>query len=372
MRRLSVALLASLVVAGCLGGAAPPDDAAGNASVVDGSRPEPTFNDLTTEQLGSAAAPDADASLATAPALREGEWWRIEMHDLFLDETTEFVRVVARVEPDLYVFGMPHAGWWKEAIIYHAPAFGDVGLDLSHRAHDLPFEPLRFPLEDGATWETAWETPDPVTATVAVESGTTARVTFTGTQCGAFALVGQCPTPQQGTIAEVVYDASIHEISEASFPSHTWRVVEHGYGYTGWVTVPRAEHLVFLHGRVGTPAIDVVNPGPALPTDTVEVEGGFNRVSFILVAGNAVGSAGGAYSEKATAPDGTVFELRQVPGGALAVAFFEHPDPDGTWQLEHLAAGPGFVFTEGIAYHQYDIELPTGRIRSDHSHEVVR
>ena len=37
-----------------------------------------------------------------------------------------------------------------------------------------------------------------------------------------------------------------------------------------------------------------------------------------------------------------------------------------------VAGGGAFVFIEGIAYHQYDISLPDGAIRSDHSHEVVR
>ena len=49
---------------------------------------------------------------------------------------------------------MPHEGWYKEAIAYHAPAFGDVGFDLSYNVHNERFEPLRFPLVEGATWET--------------------------------------------------------------------------------------------------------------------------------------------------------------------------------------------------------------------------
>lgn len=374
-RAIVLVLVLSLGLTGCF--ATEPDAPADDAEpeiIVDEARPEPTFNDIPNAELGELAAPDTNATLLTPPQLREGEWWRIELHDTITDTTTQFVRVVARVEDDVYVFGMPHEAWWKEAVIFHTPAFGDVNKDLSHRAHDVPFQELMFPLEDGATWETAWEQETPVlTATVTVESPTTARVTFTGQTCGPLGLIGQCPNPGQGTVAEVLYDATIHEVSEATFPSHTWKVVEHGYGFEGWVTVPRAEHLVFFHGRLGAPVVDFAGLGPAQPTDTVNVEGGFNRVSFILAVGNVVGTpAGGAYSEKATAPDGTVFELSSIPGGPFQVAFLEGRDPDGEWLLEHTAVGPGIAFIEGIAYHQYDILVPQGTIRTDHSHEVVR
>lgn len=377
MRRLLVAtLVLSLGLAGCFAQNEAADAATGegNSSItIDENRPEPSFNDIPNADLGEIAAPDLAATLNEPPQLQEGEWWRIELHDTITDTTTQFIRVVARVEEDLYVFGMPHEGWWKEAVIFHTPAFGDVNKDLSHRAHDIDFKQLQFPLEDGATWETAWENPAPITATVSVESPTMARVTFTGQSCGLFGFIGLCPNPTEGVVAEIAYDATLHEVSEAVFPSHTWRVLDHGYGYEGWVTVPRSEHLVFFHGRLGASVVDFANPGPATPMDTVTIEGGFNRVSFILVAGNAIGTpVGGAYSEKATAPDGTVYELASIPGGPLEVAFLEHANPDGEWLLEHVAAGPGVAFIEGIAYHQYDIELPSGAIRSDHSHEVVR
>ena len=374
MRQVFVAtLVLGLSLAGCFSAAEDPVLAAEPNVTIDEARPEPVFNDIPNADLGEIAPPDTAATLLAPPQLTAGEWWRIELNDKITGATTQFVRVVARVEPDLYVFGMPHEGWWKEAIVFHTPAFGDVNKDLSHRAHDVPFQQLQFPLEDGATWETAWESPDPITATVAVESPTTARVTFVGTNCGPLGILGLCPNPAEGVVAELVYDATMHEVVEASFPSHDWRVLEHGYGYEGWVTVPRAEHLVFLHGRLGVPVFDFPNAAPATNTDTITVAGGFNRVSFILAAGNiAPPGQGGAYSEKATAPDGTVFELVNVPGTPLQVVFLEHNVPDGDWTLEHVAVGPGVAFAEGIAYHQYDIRLPDGAVRSDHSHDVVR
>ena len=377
MRRASALVLVFvLALAGCFSATEEPagETAADGTVTIDEDRPEPSFNDIPAADLGFVAAPDTNATLLEAPVLQEGEWWRIELTDGLTGESTQFIRVVAAVEDDLYVFGMPHEGWWKEAVIFHTPGFGDVNKDLSHRAHDIPFQPLKFPLEDGATWETAWESPDPITATVTVESPTTARIAFTGTNCGLFGLVGQCPNPSEGVVIELLYDATVHEVVEASFPTHTWRVLEHGYGYEGWITVPRSEDLTFFHGRVGSPMVDIFQgTGPAGPTDTVEIAGGFNRVSFILAAGNILPPGqGGAYRETATAPDGTAYSLEMLPGEPFRFEFFEHPDPDGAWTLEHIAAGPGIVFTEGIAYHQYDIQQPSGDIRSDHSHEVVR
>lgn len=374
-RALALLLVATLGLAGCFGSEAPAaTQAATNGTVtIDENRPEPSFNDIPAADLGYVAPPDAAANLLEAPVLQEGEWWRIELVDGLTGATTQFVRVVARVEGDLYVFGMPHEGWWKEAVIFHSPAFGDVNHDLSHRAHDVPFVPVQFPLEEGATWETAWESPAPITATVAVESPTTARITFTGTNCGVFGLFGQCPSPSEGVVAELVYDASIHEVSEATFQTHTWRVLEHGYGYEGWITVPRAEHLVFFHGRIGAPVVDPFTMGPAAPIDTVPIEGGYNRVSFILGAGNILPPGeGGAYRETATAPDGSQYSLESIPGAPFTIQFFEHANPDGEWNIEHLVAGPGYAFIEGIAYHQYDIHLPSRAIRSDHAHDVVR
>lgn len=375
MRSLLVTLAAlALALSGCFAADPEPVDAPANGSItLDEARPEPSFNDIPAADLGYVAQPDLNATLLEAPKLVEGEWWRIELVDGLTGTTTQFVRVVARVEEDLYVFGMPHEGWWKEAVIFHSPAFGDVNKDLSHRAHDVPFQPLKFPLEEGATWETAWESPAPITATVAVETPTTARVTFTGTACGPLGLVGQCPNPSEGVVAELLYDSTVHEVVEAKFQTHTWRVLEHGYGYEGWVTVPRAEKLTFFNGRIGAPVVDVnAQPAPG-PIETVPIEGGYNRVSFILGVGNILPPGqGGAYRETATAPDGTAYTLESIPGGPFQIQFFENASPDGEWTLEHLAAGPGYVFIEGIAYHQYDIRLPSRDIRTDHSHEVIR
>ena len=357
---LFVLLAVAALVAGCASTPADePTPATVPPSVTVGERPEPTFGEV---DLGPVAAPDLNATLAAPPRLVPGEWWRIKFTSPLTGVEVEFIRVVGAVDGDDYVVGMPHEGWYKEAVIYHTPCFGDVtGGELGCRAHNIPFAPVQFPLADGATWTTQFERPPDLKATVKVVSPTEAEIVFTD--------------PDGNVVIEEVYDASIHEVRSFKHAIAIWEVIEHGYDFRGWITIPRSEELVFEHGRLGTPFVGFVHGfEPAPPTETVEISGGYNRVSFILAVGNAVApfETGGAYRETATAPDGTVYQMESVPGGNLAFQFFEHKDPDGAWELEHIAAGPGVAFIEGIAYHQYDIHLPDGAIRSDHSHEVIR
>lgn len=376
MRLRSLALVAILSItalAGCFQAneEPAPEGGATNGSVtVDDARPDPVFEDVVT---GPSAAPDAEATLLEAPELRVGEWWRVRLYDPFRDIETEFIRVVAAIQGDTYVFGMPHEGWWKEAVVFHTPAFGDVNKDdLSYNTHDILFTPLKFPLEDGQTWETSFSGGPTATASVTVESPTVATVTFT-TQGGGFLPGAPLGGGGENTVLTLTYDATIHEVVKFEHQTVTFEVIDHGYDFEGWVTVPRGEQLVFFHGRIG-PGIDL-NLQPAAPTETVEVAGGFNRMSFITVAQalNPAGGPGGATcSETATGPDGATYATALTPCAGFQMDFHEAKDPDGAWDLQHVAGGGSVVFIEGIAYHQYDISLPDEAIRSDHSHEVVR
>lgn len=367
--RATAAILAALLLlplAGCFGTAEPQvETAAANdtPTVQIGDRPAPSYNDIPDAVLGTLAAPDMNATLAEAPKLIPGEWWRIEMMSPLDGRTATFVRVLAKVESDLYVMGMPHEGWYEEAVIYHVPFFGDVNKDLSGHAHDIPFIPLKFPLTNEQTWTTKFEGGPDLTATVVTnDAEQTAEVTFTA--------------PNGNVPLTLVYDAKVHEITSFEHATVHYKVVEHGYGYEGWVTVPRGEDLVFFHGRIG-PAIDI-GLAPAPPMETVTINGGYNRVTFIIALGGAKEFLGlpengpGVYKETVTAPDGTEYTVDGQPDGSLTIDFFENAAPDGDWQMQHIAGGAGVAFVEGIAYHQYDIHLPTGNIRSDHSHEVVR
>lgn len=369
---LAAVAIVAAVFAGCIGpDDAPPEDttpaSTGNRTIDIGERPNPTFTDI---DAGPGAVADLNATLDAPPTLRVGEWWRIKFSSPLTGVETEFVRVVADIDENgNYVIGMPHEGWYKEAVVYHTPAFGDMNKDLSYDTHDVLFQPLKWPLTNEQTWDTKFSGGNTMTANVVVDNAEkTATVTFTSPNNGFFGSgVGG---GGESTILTLVYDAKIHEVREFRHQTAVFEVMEHGYDFEGWVTVPRAEDLVFFHGRIG-PALDI-GLQPAGPTDTITLDGGYNRVTWIQVT-QSIGAPGiGAYRLTTTAPDGTEYLTETLPGGPAKIEFFENAAPDGDWNMQYVSGGPGVVFIEGIAYHQYDIHLPDGRIRSDHSHSVIR
>ena len=364
--RIAALLVVALSVAGCAQPADPAQPPATSPPAVDvvEDRPDVTFGEVTT---GPAAAPDLNATTAAPPKLVAGEWWRIAFSPRTYDvyQKAEVVRVVAAVEPEGYLFGMPHEGWFKEAIAYHAPAFGDVGLDLSYAVHNERFEPVRFPLVQGATWETTFAT-QPLVATVESADDHTAVVRFeppAGEPQPTDPLYAALGLSGMGSLV-LTYDARQHEVVKFESFIGSWEVVEHGYGFEGWITIPRGEHTAIDHGQF-LPA----TPGEPVLTRTQEVAGGFNRMTLMHVIA-PVGP--GAYRIRSVAPDGTEFTTESIPGQEFTFRFYEATDPDGTWTLEDVVAGPGGTYSMGIAYHQYDIRLPDGARRSDHSHPVVR
>lgn len=356
MRALATTL-AALLLAGCLAGEEPaaPAEAPTPAGVlIDEARPDTAFGDIAT---GPAVGPDLNATLDAPPRLIAGEWWRLDLGD-----GVEVVRVVAEVNPDGYVIGMPHEGWYKELISYHSPALGDVGLDLSYATHNEIFQPIQFPLVEGAEWDTVFATA-PYHAKVESVDGVRATVTLTPVgepqpTDPVFALFGFTAGP-----TTLVYDASAHEV--VSFDAGgfiQYEVVEHGYGFEGWVTIPRGEHTAIDYGQLG-PA----TPEQVGPTREIEVAGGFNRLTLMQAV---IPMGPGVYRARAVAPDGTEFVTEST--GEPAFQIHEAKDPDGLWTMEDIIAGVGATYNMGIAYHQYDIRLPDGVKRSDHSHEVVR
>ncbi len=339
MRRVVGSLLLALAVAGCTA--------------------KPSTADDPTESL-PVDAPVIDVppiveevrSLAEPPHWRAGEWWRIRLTDLFTGEdgaTYESLRVVGGIEGDNYLVGMPADTFSHDLLLLHIPGFGEVDrADLSYETHDVRFHPLLFPLVQGATWQTAWEG-RPLTATVTSADDKQAHVYLAGTN----------------DHVNLTYDAEAGEVVDLQIDGYArYEAFEHGFDYEGRITVPHGHDLVFVQVR----ANGVLGPGntPApSPADTVTVEDGYDRVSFILLVGNFLaGPPQGMYKEKATAPDGTVFELESNPTDTpgLIAATYTHDDPGGQWTFEHLAAGPGIALAEGIAYHVYDVELPSGRI----------
>lgn len=306
-------------------------------------------------------------TLASAPKWQLGEFWKVELTDRFVGSSYTTHRVVAGQETNAFLVGMPTHDFSNDFMVLHVPGFGQVMKDdLSFETHDCMFEPLKFPLEVDATWQTKFECRD-VTAIVESVEGNMAVVNIIGNNDN----------------IRVVYDAEMRTIVEMDLAGYAvYKVVEHGFdfhealpSFEGQVTVPHMHDVIFQHGRVGGAANF---GGPALgfgadaPFDVVNVDPTYDRVSFVIILGNIWGlvplpadpPAGGYYSELATAPDGTEYSLTMTPvePGPLKIATFKHDDPDGDWNFQHMAVGPGLAMAEGIAYHVYDVVLPEGTL----------
>ncbi len=362
MRVVVVLVAAVMLLAGC---ASEPDEMAPEAAepeIILGDRPDTTYTQVST---GPAVEPDWNATTAEAPRLVPGEWWRIRYEGAFSDELVEVVRVVAEVDDEGYIFGMPHEGWLKEAISFHSPAFGDVNFDLSYNTHNELFTPVKFPLVQGDSWETSFAA-SPMVATVEAADEKTATIVFTAPE--------QDPTPESMLFAmilgdqgemRITYDATMHEVVRMESGLGLWEVVEHGYDYQGWVTVPRGEDTAIDYGVMG-PASDSHTPTER----TLTVADGFNRMTMMHFVGTVPGTPGHLEARDVT-PGGEEW-VTSMTGDGLNLMFYETNQPSGTWTVQDTVVGVGFTYHMGIAYFQYDIHLPTGDRRADHGHAVIR
>lgn len=302
-----------------------------------------------------------ERTLQEAPRWRLGEWWTYTMTDGFTGGTYEFTRVVAGEDRAAgnYLVGFPVEAFSNDVMLFHVPGFGDIAqTNLAYETHDAYFQMLDFPLTDGKDWEAEFEGTGKGPALVTVD-GDKAHI--------------ELISPSYHV--QATYDPAIGEISEMTINNGTYAtysVTGHGYDYRGLVRVPHAHDLIFIHGRMagvvdmGQPLLP---PSPTTPTDTVEIPAGYDRASFIIAVGGGpafgLPPPPGVFRETVTAPDGTVYEAMLTPvdvatGTPLKIIAVGHDDPTGTWTLEHLAAGAGIAFVEGIGFHSIDIELPSG------------
>jgi hypothetical protein len=350
MRAAWVVCLA-LLLAGCLG--------ASKAPVQQASTPASGGNatlDLKLLPSGAPAASAPPATLAAPPQWRSGEWWDVKVTDAFDSKSYETKRVVAGTEGDRYLVGMPRDKFSNELMVLHIPGFGQVTQDtLGFDVHNVLFEPVKFPLTDGLQWDTKFEG-RPFTATASVKSPTVAEVDLKNANTGEH--------------MHLTYDATVHEVTKLVFDNYaTLEVLGHGYDYQGVITVPHMFHLVFQQARIG-PVLSGNNEALP-PVESVKVDDTYDRVSFVELLGsalpffapNAPAVAAGYYKETATGPDGKTYTTEMLPSETgLKTAFFMADKPGGVWQFQHVAAGPGIVESEGIAYHVYDVEMPSGHI----------
>lgn len=343
--------LVVLLSAGCLGATGPVKQASTNNST-DGT------STLDLKMLPSSAptGAEAPATLAAPPQWRSGEWWDVKVTDAFDGKSYTSKRVVAGTEGDQYLVGMPKDKFSNELMVLHIPGFGQVSMDtLGFQVHNVYFDPLKFPLTDGLQWDTKFEG-RPFSATANVKSPTIAEVDLKNANTGEH--------------MHLTYDATMHEVTKLVFDNYaTLEVTDHGYGYQGLITVPHMFHLVFQQARIG-PVLSG-NQEALPPIESVKVDDTYDRVSFVEILGSvlpllqpgAPSPAAGYYKETATSPDGKTYTTEMLPSeSGLKLGYFMVDKPGGMWSFQHVAAGPGIVESEGIAYHVYDIEMPSGHI----------
>lgn len=334
MRRALFVLV--LLAAGCLAG--PPEVTPVRLGEADGLSVDSVVGD-----------DPAARTLESPPRFSSGDWWRVEMFDVFSTNTREVTVVVAGVQGDHYLFGLPaaDAAQLDDLMGMHIPPTGEVGRDdLSFWAH-APFVPIKFPVHDGETWETVFEF-TPVNATVTVLDATHAEVRTDGP----FAI-------------EAVYDAELGwfaTFTSANFGE--WRVVDHGVGFEGELLVPRGHELAWLTGRFA--GIYGFDRQPAAPVEAVTLDERFDRVSAVVMLGGAEGH----FREANVAPDGQRFEYEATKTDAvLTLEMYGKAQPEGAWTFEHVATGAGIAASEAVAYELFSVTLPAGPV-ARHDGEV--
>lgn len=367
------ALALLLLAATFLGGCADSGEDLGEEVTVPETQYQSEVLNLSVPVMPRDPPAAGERTLGEVPQWRLGEWWTYTMTDGFTDTTYEFTRVVAGEDRDAgnYLVGFPVDAFSNDVMLYHIPGFGDITQkDLAYETHDSYFQPLSFPLEDGKSWEMSFEGVANGFAEVEAVSETKAIINMNVSIYGSI-------------VAE--YDAEVGEITkmvvgqDGSYAQY--EITGHGYDYQGTVRVPHAHDLVFNHGRFA----GVVNTGGPVPSpdpsdpagtatgavsDTVIVEPGYDRVSFIIAVGGGstflgAPASAGVFRTTVTAPDDTVYEVTWTPADAAAgrdliIEAIGHESPEGTWRFDHAAGGAGVSFVEGIGYHSIDIELPSG------------
>ncbi|MDX1612102.1 MAG: hypothetical protein R3185_07015, partial [Candidatus Thermoplasmatota archaeon] len=205
----AILLVTTAVLAGCIGGEVPED----------GERIEATAfgleSALDTVREGT--------TLAQAPQWAIGEWWTYSFEQVPSGTEETFTIVVAGAEPGNYLVGLPAEEVPIMPFIFHLPGVGQVRMtDLAYEAHDEPFELLKFPLEEGVSWDGVYWASAPMTVSVDRVEGSTAELTLaSGDQEHA-----------------LTYDAEVGYLTHYRIPAQgelevELELVDHGFGYEG-------------------------------------------------------------------------------------------------------------------------------------------
>ena len=297
---------------------------------------------------GEAPAETSARSLAEPPDLQVGEWWRVEVDPALVGQTFEVTLVVTDVEDGTATLGIAPDDFQHDFLLVHVPPLGDLELaTMAWRVMWDDFEALRFPLEEGASWEADFHGSDVVAQVTRVE-GDRAWVSYSGEDQ-----------------IELVYDARAGMITEFQEERLRlgFRVVEHGTGYTGPVRAMSRIRLGYMAMGPADP-ISADVPGSGRSSSTYEVASGSQDGTLSFAVWNlGVEDQPGRYRIVATAPDGTVFdETFETEAGSPSVIplSFPHRGMDGTWQIDFERDGPARLLVELFTYDLEVVELDRG------------
>lgn len=287
------------------------------------------------------------ASEVEAPRWSVGDWWSYTLASDVYEVQGNITVVVTNVTDDGYILGAPADEDATVALLQHLPALGPVRNDLSYDVHETRFDPIRFPLEDGLTWETTWITAD-VRFAARLENGTW-NITNDGHHEDAGAWYNLTYDPAVGAFtrfARVGLDGRVR-IAAEMFAS--------GTNLTGDFRAPGNIRVALLESRTSG---SVSGGMPTAPNPTFTAPEGAQT----LLVGCLAGGAPGQYHAEVRSPTGVICQLDATfqPGEDVVRAqIVEAPAEEGAWEARLLAVGQGSATAEVLAYTAQTVTLPS-------------
>lgn len=343
---LPLVLVLAVVAAGCLAGG-------GGSQASEAGTPGSTSPDQDGDDPAQAnETTRPEATLEEPPEWRVGDWWTATVTTVFTGQEHTATFVVADRHGDTYHVGLAADEFSDGAILTGWPPLGEVSAtDLSFSLHEERFQPLKFPLQEGTTWQTTYEAREGFEAEVVSAGGGVAEVGMTRELQTAFG--------SSTTTMNITYDASARTVTAVEDDQgRTYEVTDHGTGYEGEVIVPhgREQHLdARVLGAFDGIAAGTAVAGPASSTTISQPEASVR----LLVGSVPVGGAAppGYYQEVAQPPSGEAFQMTSTGAQGLSEGFLHADDAAGQWQFQHVAGGFGGVATEIVAYEPITVTL---------------
>lgn len=310
---------------------------------------------VVTMVVGGCLAPAEEGGDASdspqpgeAPQWAVGDWWTYRFTSDIYELTFDATLVVGNVTETGYLVGMPPERYSRDAILFHVPPVGFLGLNLSYDVHDVLFDPIRFPLADGATWNTTWiAAPIRFTAHAANVTATEGPVPgFHVTNAGFEALSNR--TYEYEYASSVGWFTMYQRVDLDGRVRERIDLIDYGHDYTGPLRLLDGITMVFLEARTtGSTAAPIASFRPDAALDTI-----FTACVF--------GDAPGQYSIEIQTPTRTACTASGtlLPGDAVRrIVSAEVPNEPGPWEARFTALGQGLSIAEVMGYRAWNVEL---------------